>query len=219
MNGYRSTANLPSMLGTWPTGQPPWPHPMLHLWVSSNEPCQPSQEGRTWGYHEAEYALDSGTCPQTGYHQEHQVPGGPPIPLAISMYLLSGVEMPRNWESKETSNDSCFILPQVIPTTLWPHCSLPENSFLFCFLKGGLWLHKHLTVKPGGWTSTHNHLGPRDVQPCPEFLPFFSNQIHKAKSLKNIRVIVILSRPLTLQGLFGASKRKHIPCIQASLRP
>ena len=33
------------MLGTWPTGQPPWPHPMLQLWVSSNEPCQPSQDG------------------------------------------------------------------------------------------------------------------------------------------------------------------------------
>ena len=32
-------------------------------------------------------------------------------------------------------------------------------------------------------------------------------------------MIVILSRPLNLQGLFGASKRKHIRCIQASFRP
>ena len=74
------------------------PHPRLQLWVSSNEPCQPSQEGRTWGYHEAECALDSGTCPQTCYHQEHQVPGAPSMPLTISMYLFSRVEMPRNWE-------------------------------------------------------------------------------------------------------------------------
>ena len=95
-----STANLPSMLGTWYTGQP-WPHSMLQVWVSSNEVCQPSQEGRTWGYHEAEYALDSGTCPQTGYHQKHQVPGAPPMPLTISMYLFSGVEMPRNWQKKK----------------------------------------------------------------------------------------------------------------------
>ena len=141
------------------------------------------------------------------------------MPLAISMYLFSGVEMPRNWENKETSNDSCFILPHVIPTALWPHCSLPKNSFLFCFLKGGLWLHKHLTVKPGGWNSTHNQLGPRDVQPCPEFLSFFSNQIHKAKSWKNISVIVTFSKTLNLQCLFWASKREHICFIQASLRP
>ena len=39
-------------------------------------------------------------------------------------------------------------------------------------------------MKPGGWNSTHSQLGPRDVQPCPVFLSFFSNQIHKAKSLK-----------------------------------
>ena len=32
---------------------------------------------------------------QTGYHQEHQVPGAPPMPLTISMYLFLGVEMPR----------------------------------------------------------------------------------------------------------------------------
>ena len=143
MNGYPSTANLPSMLRTWPTGQPPWPHPMLHLWVSSNEACQPSQEGyheRTWGYHEAEYALDSGMCPQTGYHQEHQVPGAPPMPLTISMYLFSEVEMPRNWYSKETSNDSCFILPHVIPTVLWPHYFLPKNSLIYSFFKDGLWI-------------------------------------------------------------------------------
>ena len=50
------------------------------------------------------------------------------------------------------------------------------------------------------------------------FLSFFSNQIHKAKFLRNIRVFVILSRPLNLQDLFGPSKREHIPCIQASLR-
>ena len=127
-------------VGTWPTGQPPWPHPMLQLWVSSNESCQPTQEGRTWGYHEAEYALDSGKCPQTGYPQEHQVQGVPPMPLTISIYLFSGVEMPRNWESKKTSNDSCFIFPCVIPTALLPHYFVPKNSFLFCFLKGGFWI-------------------------------------------------------------------------------
>ena len=62
----------------------------------SNEACQPSQEERNWGYYEAEYALDSGTFTQTGYHQEDQVPGAPPMPLTISMHLFSGVEMPRN---------------------------------------------------------------------------------------------------------------------------
>ena len=62
-----------------------------------------------------------------------------------------------------------------------------------------------MTVKPGGWNSTHSQLGPRDVQPCPVFLSFCSNQIHKAKSLQNIRVIVILSRPLNLEDVFGAS--------------
>ena len=51
------------------------------------------------------------------------------------------------------------------------------------------------------------------------FCPFFSNQIQKAKSLKNINVIITLSRPLRLPDLFGASKREHIPFIQAGLRP
>ena len=74
-------------------------------------------------------------------------------------------------------------------------------------------------MKPGDWNSNHSQLGPRDVQPCPVVLSFFSNQIHKAKYLQNIRVIAILSRPLNLQGVFGASKWEHIPCIQASLRP
>ena len=199
------------MLRTWPTSQPPWPHPMLQLWVSSKEPCQPSQEGRTWGYHEAEYALDSGTCPQTGYHQEHQVPGAPPMPLTISIYLFSGVEMPRNWESKKTSNDSCFIFPCVIPTALLPHYFVPKNSFLFCFLKGGFWIISAPDCEAWWLESTHSQLGPRDIQPCPESLSFFSHQVHKAKSLKIIRVIEILSRLLNLQGLFGASKREHIP--------
>ena len=79
--------------------------------------------------------------------------------------------------------------------------------------------HNHLTLKLGGWISTGNQLGPRDIQVCLVFLSFFSNQIHKAKSLKNINVIVTLSRPLKLQGLCGASEREHIPFIQASLRP
>jgi len=65
-------------------------------------------------------------------------------------------------------------------------------------------------VKPGGWKWTHSYLGHRDVQPCPVFLSFFSNQIHKAQSLQNIKVIIILSWPLNLQGLFGASKMEHI---------
>ena len=164
MNGYPSTTNLPSILGIWPTGQPPWPHSMLQLWVSSNEPCQPSQEGRTWGYHEAEYALDSGTCAQSGYHQEHQVPGAPPMPLTISMYLFSGVEMPRNWESKKTSNDSCFIFPCVIPTALLPHYFVPKNSFLFCVFKGGLCI----TSAPGSeaWCLEFNSQSA-GTQRCP----------------------------------------------------
>ena len=66
-------------------------------------------------------------------------------------------------------------------------------------------------MKPGDWNSNHSQLGPKDVQPCPVFLSFFSNQIHKTKSLQNIRVIVILSRPLNLKGLFGASEKEHIP--------
>ena len=36
------------------------------------------------------------TCPQTGYHHESQVPGAPPMPLTISIYLFSEVEMPGN---------------------------------------------------------------------------------------------------------------------------
>ena len=132
------------MLGTWPTGQPPWPHPMLHLWVSSSEQCQPSQEGRTWGYHEAEYALDSGTCPQTGYHKEHHVPGEPPMPLAISMYLFSGVETPRNWWSKETSNDSCFILPPC--DSHGPLITLLSAQKLFPLLFPQRWLVNYIST-------------------------------------------------------------------------
>ena len=56
-------------------------------------------------------------------------------------------------------------------------------------------------MKPGGGKSTHIQLGTRDIQPCPVFLSFVSKQIHKAKSLKNINVIVTYSRPLMLQGL------------------
>ena len=102
---------------------------------------------------------------------------------------------------------------------LWPHYTLPQNSFLYSFFKGGLWIISDLTLKPGGWNSIHNQLGPRDVQPCPVFLSCLSNQIHKAKSWKNINVIVTLSRTLNLQGLFWAAKREHIRFIQASLRP
>ena len=84
---------------------------------------------------------------------------------------------------------------------LSPHCSLPKNSFVYSFFKGGLWVTlAPLTLKAGDWNSTHNHLGPRDVQPCPVFLSFFSNQIHKAKSLKKINVIVTYLRPLKFQG-------------------
>ena len=106
-----------------------------------------------------------------------------------------------------------------IPWT-FDHTTLcPKTLSPFASSKVTCELHQHLTLKPGGWNSTHNQLGPRDVQPCPEFMSFFSNQINKPKSLKNIRVIVILSRPSNPQGLFGASKWEHIPCIQASLRP
>ena len=189
-----STANLPSMLGTWYTGQP-WPHSMLQMWVSSNEPCQPSQEGRTRLYHEAKYALDSGTCPQTGYHQEHQVPGAPPMPLTTSMYLFSGVEIQGTDRVKKQVMTLVSSCPVWVPrpfdhTTLWP-----KTLSSFASSKVACELHQHLTVKPGGWNSTHNQLGPRDVQACPVFLSFFSNQIYKTKCLQNIRVIVILSRP------------------------
>ena len=129
-------------------------HPCLELVLQVNHhdliPCFSCElaaigmsafpKGRIWGYHEAEYALDSGKCTQTCYHQEHRVPGAPPMPLTISMYLFSGVEIQRNWLSKETSNDFCFGLPHVIPMALWQHYSLPKNSFLFGFLKFGLWI-------------------------------------------------------------------------------
>ena len=60
----------------------------------------------------------------------------------------------------------------------------PKSLSSFASSKVACELHQHLMVKPGGWNSTHNHLGPRDVQPCPEFVSFFSNQIHKPKSLQ-----------------------------------
>ena len=130
-----STANLPSMLGTWYTGQP-WPHSMLQMWVSSNEPCQPSQEGRTRLYHEAKYALDSGTCPQTGYHQEHQVPGAPPTPLTTSMYLFSGVEIQGTDRVKKQAMTLVSSCPVWFPRP-FDHT---KNSFLYFFFKGGLWI-------------------------------------------------------------------------------
>ena len=66
--------------------------------------------------------------------------GAAPMPLTISMHLFSGVETPRNGQSEEISNHSCFVLPHVIPMALWPHCSLPKNSFLYSVFKGGLWI-------------------------------------------------------------------------------
>ena len=81
---------------------------------------------------------------------------------------------------------SCPILPCVIPwsadyTALWAKylSSIPS-------LKVACEEHQHLTLKSGGWNSTHNQLRPRDVQACPVCLSFFSKQIHKAKSPKNM---------------------------------
>ena len=111
----------------------------------------------------------------------------------------------------------CFLRPFDLTTLC------PKTFSSFASSKVACELHQHLTVKPGGWNSTHSHLGLRDIQPCPVFLSLFSNQFHKAKSLKKKKekkkVIVILSSPLNLQVLFGASKKEHITCIQASLRP
>ena len=83
------------------------------------------------------------------------------------------------------------------------------NSFLFCFFKGGLWI-----IAPyceAWWLEMKLQLS--GTQRCPTLScvsVLFSNQIHKTKSLQNIKVIVILSWPLNLQGLFGASKREQI---------
>ena len=85
--------------------------PCFSCELAANEPCQPSQEGRTWVYHKTEYALDSGSCPQTGCHQEDQVPGAPPMPVTISTYLFSRVETSRNRQSNETSNDLFHLAP------------------------------------------------------------------------------------------------------------
>ena len=81
---------------------------------------------------------------------------------------------------------SCPILPCVIPwsagyTALWAKylSSIPS-------LKVACEEHQYLTLKSGGWNSTHNQLRPRDVQSCPVCLSFFSKQIHKAKSPKNM---------------------------------
>ena len=120
-------------------------------------------------------------------------------------------------EQRNKSNDSCFILPHVIPMALWPHCSLPKNSFLYSIFKGGLWITSAPDCEV--WWLELNSESAGTVQSCPVLLLFFSNQIHKAKSLQYMRVIIILSRPLNLQSLFEASKREHIPFIQASLRP
>ena len=51
----------------------------------------------------------------------------------------------RHRNSKElieqrNNNQYCFILPCMIPMVLWPHCTLPQNSFLYSFFKGGLWI-------------------------------------------------------------------------------
>ena len=72
----------------------------------------------------------------------------------------------------------------MIPTALWPHYSLSKTLSSFASSKVACELPQHLTVKPGGWNSTHGQLGPRDIQPFPVFLSLFSNQVYKAKSLK-----------------------------------
>ena len=107
----------------------------------------------------------------------------------------------------------------MIPVALWPHCSLAKNSFLYSSFKGGLWITSAHDCEAWWLELISQSSG---TQRCPALScvsVLFSNRIHKAKSLQNIRVIVILSRPFNLQGLFGASKRERIPCIQASLRP
>ena len=125
---------LSSFLGTWHTCQP-WPHPMLQLWVSSNEPCQLSQEGRNWGYHEAKYALDTGTCPQTGYHQKHQVPGAPPMPLTISMYLFSGVEIQGTDRVKKQAMTLVSSCPMGFPWSLDHNALCPKTLSSFASSK------------------------------------------------------------------------------------
>ena len=126
------------------------------------------------------------------------------------MYLFSGIETPRNWYSKESGNHSCFILPCVIPMALSPHWSLPKIYFLYSFFKGGLWITS--APDPEAWWLKLNSISwARDVQACPVFLSFFSNENHKAKFLKNINVIVTYSRPLMLQGLLEHKIRNRSP--------
>ena len=152
---------------------------MLQLWVSSNEPCQPTQEGRTWGYHETEYVLDKLVITRSircqGHHQC----------LWLSP-CTSSQKQKCQWSYRAKKQVMTLVssCPMWFPgpfdhTALWPksRSSIPSS-------KVACELHQHPTVKPGGWNSTHRQLGLRDVQPCPVFLSFFSNQIHKAKSLK-----------------------------------
>ena len=59
--------------------------------------------------------------------------------------------------------------------------------------------------------TTHNQLEPRNIQPYPVFLSFCSNQIHQAKSLKNIYVFLSNWRALMLQGLLEHQRGNTSP--------
>ena len=174
------------MLGTWPTHQPPWTHPMLHLWVSSNKACQPSHEGRTWGYHEADYALNSGKCPQTAYHRENQVPEHHQC-----LYFHVLVLRSRNAKEMIEQRNNWLLFHLAPCDSHVPLTTLLSAQKLFPPFLLQRWLVNNISTRL--WSlvdgnSTHNQLGPRDVQPCPVFLSFFSKEIHKAKSWKNISV-------------------------------
>ena len=163
--------------------------------------------------------LSWGMCSQTGYHQGHHLPGAPSMPLTISMYLFSRVEMPRNWEQIKKKSFFFHLAPC---DSNGPLTTLLSVQKLFLPLLLQSWLVNNIST----WLSSLMAGTQLTVSWDPEmyslilcFCPFSPTRFIKAKSLQNIRVIVILSRPLNLQGLFGASKREHIPCIKASLRP
>ena len=93
---------------------------------------------------------------QSGYHQEHQVPGAPPTPLTTSMYLFSGVEIQGTDRAKKQIMTLVSSCPVWFP---WPfdHTALcPKTLSSFASSKVACELHQHLTVKPGGWNSTHD---------------------------------------------------------------
>ena len=95
---------------------------------------------------------------------------------------------------------------------LWTHCSLTKNSFLYSSFKGGLWITSAPDCEAWWLELNSQSAGTQRCLALSCVSVLFSNRIHKAKFLQNIRVIVILSRPLNLQGLFGTSKRERIPC-------